>query len=50
MSSENTWIMNGLDWDDPDRIRSWRELTVYVDQMGFLPLFKNEIRGFSAEE
>ncbi len=50
MSSENTWIMSGLDWDDPDRIRSWRELTTYVDQVGFLPLFKNEIRGFSAEE
>ena len=50
MSSENTWIMSGLDWDDPDRIRSWRELTSYVDQVGFLPLFKNEIRGFSAEE
>lgn len=50
MSSENTWIMSGLDWDDPDRLRSWRELTSYVDQVGFLPLFKNEIRGFSAEE
>ena len=20
------WIMKGLDWDDPMRIRSWREL------------------------
>lgn len=50
MSSEYTWIMNGLEWDDPDRVRSWRELTAYVDQVGFLPLFKNEIRGFSAEE
>ena len=50
MSSENAWIMSGLDWDDPNRIRSWRELTAYVDQVGFLPLFKNEIRGFSAEE
>ena len=20
------WIMKGLDWDDPLRIRSWREL------------------------
>ena len=42
--------MNGMEWDDPDRIRSWRELIEYVDQVGFLPLFKNEISGFSAEE
>lgn len=50
MSSDYTWIMSGLEWDDPERIRSWRELTAYVDQVGFLPLFRNEIRGFSAEE
>ena len=50
MSSDYTWIMSGLNWDDPERIRSWRDLTAYVDQVGFLPLFRNEIRGFSAEE
>ena len=50
MSSDYTWIMSGLEWDDPERICSWRELTAYVDQVGFLPLFRNEIRGFSAEE
>ncbi len=50
MSSEYTWFMNGLEWDDPDRIRSWKELIAYVEQVGFLPLFKNEIRGFSVEE
>jgi len=27
MSVENgEWIMRGLDWDNPYRIRSWREL------------------------
>lgn len=45
-----TWIMRGLSWDDPRRIRSWRELIGWIDQVGFLPLFKNEIQGFSAEE
>ena len=27
MAVENgIWIMRGLDWDDPGRIRSWQEL------------------------
>ena len=27
MANENgTWIMHGLRWDDPYRIRSWQEL------------------------
>ena len=51
MAVENgEWIMRGLDWDDPSRIQSWEELIDYIDDVGFLPLFKNEIDGFSAEE
>lgn len=45
-----TWIMKGLDWDDPYRIRSWRELINRINEVGFLPLFANEVSGFSAEE
>lgn len=37
-------------WDDPYRVRSWRELMDWVDEIGFLPLFRNEIGGFSVEE
>ena len=44
------WIMRGMDWADPYRIRSWQELIHWIDEIGFLPLFKNEIDGFSAEE
>lgn len=44
------WIMRGLDWDDPTRIRSWEDLLDWIDEIGFLPLFKNEIAGFSVEE
>ena len=44
------WIMKGLDWDDPYRIRSWRELINWINEVGFLPLFANEVPGFSAEE
>ena len=51
MAIENgAWIMRGLDWDEPCRIRSWQDLVRWIDQVGFLPLFKNEITGFSAEE
>ena len=42
--------MFGLDWNDPYRIRSYRELINWINEIGFLPLFKNEIGGFSAEE
>ena len=44
------WIMRGLAWDDPCRIHSWQALIHWIDEVGFLPLFRNEIDGFSAEE
>ena len=51
MAVENgEWIMRGLSWDDPLRVRSWQELINWVNEIGFLPLFKNEVSGFSAEE
>lgn len=51
MANENgTWIMRGLDWDDPYRIRSWQELVNWVKEVGFLPLFAGKAAGFSAEE
>lgn len=51
MSVENgEWIMRGLDWNDPYRIRTWQELVNWINEIGFLPLFGNEIEGFSVEE
>ena len=51
MSVENgEWIMRGLRWDDPYRIRTWQELVDWINEIGFLPLFGNEVEGFSAEE
>ena len=47
---DGQWIMRGLGWDDPYRIRSWQELVNWINEVGFLPLFANEIEGFSAEE
>ncbi|MCR4788672.1 MAG: hypothetical protein K5888_08795 [Lachnospiraceae bacterium] len=51
MSVENgVWIMRGLDWDNPYRIRTWQELVNWINEIGFLPLFANGVEGFSAEE
>lgn len=51
MAIENgEWIMRGLDWDDPSRVQTWEELIDLVNELGFLPLFKNEVDGLSAEE
>ena len=51
MANENgTWVMKGLSWDNPYRIKTWQELVNWVNEVGFLPLFANEVEGFSAEE
>ena len=47
---DGMWIMKGLDYDDPYRIRTWQELVSWIDEVGFLPLFANPVEGFSAEE
>lgn len=44
------WIMRGMDWNDPYRIRTWKELVKWIKEVGFLPLFAIEVEGFSAEE
>ena len=51
MAVENgEWIMRGPAWEDPTCIHSWQELVDWIDEVGFLPLFRNGINGFSAEE
>lgn len=49
-NESGTWIMYGVDWDDPECIHSVDEAIEYIDEVGFLPLFKNDIPGFSLEE
>jgi hypothetical protein len=44
------WVMQGLAWDDPKRIKTTDELLDYINRVGFLPLFGNEIPGFSVED
>ena len=51
MANENgTWIMYGVDWDDPECLHTVDDAIAYINEVGFLPLFKNEIPGFSLEE
>jgi len=51
MAVENgEWVMYGVDWDDPCCIHTVEELMDYINEAGFLPLFKNDIPGFSVEE
>ena len=46
----NEWILYGADANDPYRLKTSDALTRYVNEIGFLPLFRNAIPGFSVEE
>lgn len=47
---DGIWSMEGLDRSDTKRIKNHEELTQYINKIGFLPLFKGKITGFSVEE
>lgn len=47
---QDVWIMHGMDWGDPARIRTPEQLIGRIDEIGFLPLFRNSVPGFSVEE
>ena len=42
--------MYGVDWDDPECLHTVGDAIDYINEVGFLPLFKNDIPGFSLEE
>ena len=51
MANESgTWVMYGVGEDDPKCIHTVEEAVTYIKKIGFLPLFKNDIQGFSLEE
>lgn len=51
MTNENgEWIMYGTDYNDPYCLKSCDDAIKYIDEVGFLPLFKNAVPGFSIEE
>ena len=49
-NESGTWIMHGLDWNDPLCLHTVEDAIAYINEVGFLPLFKNEIEDFSLEE
>ena len=49
-NESGTWIMHGIPASDPGCIKTFGQLEEYIDKVGFLPLFQNEIPGFSVEE
>lgn len=51
MANENgEWVARGLSDTDPNVIRTIDEAVKYIETVGFLSLFANEIPGFSLEE
>lgn len=50
ITADGKWIMEGMDRTDPRRIKTSNELSEYINEIGFLPLFKNNVSGFSVEE
>lgn len=45
MGNENgTWIMYGVEWDDPECLHTVQDAINYINEVGFLPLFKNDIK------
>ncbi|MCM1467555.1 MAG: hypothetical protein NC086_05355 [Alistipes sp.] len=51
MANESgTWVMYGVAENDPKCIHTVEEAVEYINKVGFLPLFKNDIPGFSLEE
>lgn len=47
---QGEWIMLGVEESDPYCLKSPEDVLRLVDELGFLPLFKNDIPGFSVEE
>ena len=44
------WYMKGCAKDDPNRLHTVEDAAALVQKIGFLPLFSNDIPGFSVEE
>lgn len=47
---DDKWTMHGVEESDPRCIKTAEELKRFIQNVGFLPLFRNEVSGFSVEE
>lgn len=48
--TDGQWIMRGVSADDPYCVHTPEELIARVEEIGFLPLFRSGVPGFSVEE
>ena len=44
------WYLKGCAWNDPGRLKTVQDAAARIREMGFVPLFSNELPGFSIEE
>jgi hypothetical protein len=49
-NESGVWVVYGVDENDPECIHTVGAAIEYINQIGFLPFFKNDIPGFSLEE
>ena len=47
---DGKWVMEGIKRENPKRIKTSKGLSDFIEEVGFLPLFKNNVKGFSVEE
>ena len=40
-AKDDTWEIKGVDWGDENRIKNCEQLIARVNDIGFLPFFKN---------
>ena len=49
ITDNGEWIMLGTSLRDPNRLRNVDDLVSFVEKVGFVPLFSNNIEDFSVE-
>lgn len=49
-NEDGEWVMSGVADGDPSCVHTYDEMVDFVNEAGFIPLFGNEIVGFSLED
>ena len=49
-TEKRSFEVYGVDWNDPECIHTVDEAIEYINSVGFLPLFKNDMACITSEE
>ena len=49
-TEKRSFAVYGVDWNDPECIHTVDEAIEYINSVGFLPLFKNDMACITSEE